>query len=126
METGVSPPPLPPRKLFYQFLDATGQIMALTCSFGFLFVYRFFFFFAPSKLHSESLRCQGQALDLLVSVGSRPYNPYTSDLSTGWSSRSLTPLRDGIPNLRGSFALRCFQRLSLPDLATQLCRWHDN
>ena len=24
----------------------------------------------------------GQALDLLVSVGSRPYDPYTSDLST--------------------------------------------
>jgi hypothetical protein len=35
---------------------------------------------APSKLHSEVL---GQALDLLVSVGSRLYNPYTSDLSTG-------------------------------------------
>ena len=28
--------------------------------------------------------------------------------------------------LRGSFTLRCFQRLSRPDVATQLCRWHDN
>ena len=29
-------------------------------------------------------------------------------------------------NLRGSFTLRCLQRLSRPDIATQLCRWHDN
>ena len=28
--------------------------------------------------------------------------------------------------LRGSFTLRCLQRLSRPDVATQLCRWHDN
>ena len=28
--------------------------------------------------------------------------------------------------LRGSFTLRCLQRLSRPDIATQLCRWHDN
>ncbi|GBL37137.1 hypothetical protein EMGBD1_08240 [Anaerolineaceae bacterium] len=26
----------------------------------------------------------------------------------------------------GRFPTRCFQRLSLPDVATQLCRWHDN
>jgi hypothetical protein len=24
------------------------------------------------------------------------------------------------------FPLRCFQRLSLPDIATQLCHWRDN
>ena len=29
-------------------------------------------------------------------------------------------------HLRGSFTLRCFQRLSRPYVATQLCRWHDN
>ena len=28
--------------------------------------------------------------------------------------------------LRGSFTLRCFQRLSRPDVATQLCPWQDN
>ena len=32
----------------------------------------------------------------------------------------------GIPHLRGGFPLRCFQRLSFPNVATQLCRWHDN
>ncbi len=30
------------------------------------------------------------------------------------------------PNLRACFPLRCFQRLSVPSLATQLCRWFDN
>ena len=33
---------------------------------------------------------------------------------------------DGISHLEGGFTLRCLQRLSLPDLATLLCRWHDN
>ena len=35
-------------------------------------------------------------------------------------------LMDGRTYLRGSFTLRCFQRLSRPYVATQLCRWHDN
>ncbi len=29
----------------------------------------------------------------------------------------------GISNLEGGFTLRCLQRLSLPNLATQLCFW---
>ncbi len=29
-------------------------------------------------------------------------------------------------NLGGGFALRCFQRLSLPDAATRRCPWRDN
>ena len=32
----------------------------------------------------------------------------------------------GRPGLEGGFPLRCFQRLSLPYIATQLCRWRDN
>ena len=28
--------------------------------------------------------------------------------------------------LEAGFTLRCFQRLSFPYIATQLCRWHDN
>ena len=30
------------------------------------------------------------------------------------------------PGFEGSFPLRCFQRLSRPDIATRLCRWRDN
>ena len=32
----------------------------------------------------------------------------------------------GKPNLGAGFTLRCFQRLSLPNTATQRCPWQDN
>ena len=35
-------------------------------------------------------------------------------------------IKDERSNLRESFTLRCFQRLSRPDVATQLCPWQDN
>jgi hypothetical protein len=35
-------------------------------------------------------------------------------------------LRPGRPNLEVGFPLRCFQRLSSPDVATRRCRWCDN
>ena len=30
------------------------------------------------------------------------------------------------PSFEGGFPLRCFQQLSLPHIATRLCRWRDN
>ena len=39
---------------------------------------------------------------------------------------SLGALRLGIHDLEVSFPLRCFQRLSVPDIATRRCHWHDN
>ncbi len=41
------------------------------------------------------------------------------------SSVSVSPLR-GISYLEGGFPLRCFQRLSLPNLAIQRCSWRNN
>ena len=35
-------------------------------------------------------------------------------------------LRPGSTHLGGGFPLRCFQRLSLPDVATRQCPWRDN
>ena len=35
-------------------------------------------------------------------------------------------LRSGSVHLEGGFPLRCFQRLSLPDVATRRCPWRDN
>ena len=35
-------------------------------------------------------------------------------------------IKDERSNLRGSFTLRCLQRLSRPNVATQLCPWQDN
>ena len=68
----------------------------------------------------------GQALDLLVSVSSMYHYTYTPDLSTRSSFWCLTSLRNGKSHLKVCFALRCFQRLSSPDIATQLCYWHNN
>jgi len=39
---------------------------------------------------------------------------------------SLGRLPCGRPHLEAGFTLRCFQRLSQPNLATQLCLWRDN
>ena len=67
-------------------------------------------------------------LDLLVLVGSTHRCAYTTSLSTGWSTRGLSPilLPGGITNLEGGFPLRCFQWLSRPDIATRHCHWRDN
>ena len=35
-------------------------------------------------------------------------------------------LRPGRSHLEAGFALRCFQRLSLPDIATQRCSWRNS
>src|SRR5437773_4624618 len=51
---------------------------------------------------------------LLVPVSLSGCPPYTSGLSTWWSSRSLRPRRDWRPDLAEGFTLRCLQRLSWP------------
>ena len=50
----------------------------------------------------------------------------TCGLSNRWSTCGLTRSPGGEPHLQASFALRCFQRLSLPNIATQRCPWRDN
>jgi len=35
-------------------------------------------------------------------------------------------LRPGRAHLQAGFALRCLQRLSLPDIATERCPWQDS
>jgi len=49
----------------------------------------------------------------------RPIKVVVSD----WPSGAL---RLGNPYLGAGFPLRCFQRLSVPNMATLLCRWRDN
>ena len=58
----------------------------------------------------------------LVSLSSTRYRASTRDLSTWWSTTSLM----GKCHLRMGLALRCFQRLSLPHIATRRCRGRDN
>src|SRR4051812_2250878 len=69
----------------------------------------------------------GQALGLLVPVSShtlrcfhfRPINPLV------WAG-ALPPRGSERPHLEASFPLRCFQRLSLPNVANQQCTWRYN
>ena len=67
-----------------------------------------------------------QDLDLLVPVCSMRRRTSTPGLSTSSSLRDLTHLRDEKSHLKAGFTLRCFQRLSVPDAATQPYRWRDN
>ena len=63
----------------------------------------------------------------LVPVSSRHYCPSTSGLSTWWSATTLQG--DQVPgrsHLQARFPLRCFQRLSLPHIATRRCDWRHN
>jgi hypothetical protein len=63
----------------------------------------------------------------LVPVSSRHYCPYTPGLSTSWSRTTLQGSQaPGRSHLQASFPLRCFQRLSLPHIATRRCHWRDN
>ena len=64
----------------------------------------------------------------LVPVGSRaPRGASTSGLSTRSSGGGLSPHWGAWkPHLGAGFPLRCFQRLSLPNVANQPCTWRYN
>ncbi len=58
-------------------------------------------------------------LKTLLPLHTRPINLVVSE-------GPLVCLRRGISNLEVGFPLRCFQRLSLPNIATQRCSWRNN
>ena len=63
----------------------------------------------------------------LVPVGSTPRGASTSGLSNTCSTCGLQRFKTvRNPNLGAGFPLRCFQRLSLPNVANRPCRWRDN
>ena len=63
----------------------------------------------------------------LVPVGSTPHGASTSGLSNTCSTCGLQRFKTvRNPNLGAGFPLRCFQRLSLPNVANRPCRWRDN
>ena len=76
----------------------------------------------PTRLSSLS----NQALDGLVPVRSIHCCTYTPGLSTLSSPRRLTDLCHERSHLGVGFTLRCFQRLSDPDVATQRYAWRHN
>ena len=74
--------------------------------------------------------CQGyrdKPYGQLVLVSLMHYCTSTPNLSTSWSRTTLQGAQgSGKSHLKASFPLRCFQRLSLPNLATRQCHWRDN
>ena len=74
--------------------------------------------------------CQGYRVkphEQLVLVSLTHYCASTPNLSTSWSRTTLQGAQGpGKTHLETSFPLRCFQRLSLPHLATRQCHWRDN
>ena len=80
-----------------------------------------------------SLRCEHgvfgvfKSLGLLVPVNFTPCGASISGLSTQWSSWGPYPTYvGGRSHLEVGFPLRCFQRLSRPNVANQPCPWQDN
>ena len=90
--------------------------------------------FRPSipyrRNYLQKLTCSAplsnQALDGLVPVRSIHCCTYTPGLSTLSSTRRLTDLCHERSHLGVGFTLRCFQRLSDPDVATQRYAWRHN
>ena len=74
---------------------------------------------------SQSYRVKPHEQLVLVSL--THYCASTPSLSTSWSRTTLQGAQGpGKTYLETSFPLRCFQRLSLPHLATRQCHWRDN
>ncbi len=91
----------------------------------------------PYRLRSPSARCahrfRGACARVvkshgrLVPVSFTRCRASTSGLSTSSSRTALQGTEvPGRSHLGRGFPLRCFQRLSLPHLATRQCRWRDN
>ena len=70
--------------------------------------------------HRKQSSIGEKSLDALVPVSSTPLNAYTPGLSIRSSSGHLTSLQSKVSHLEGGFPLRCFQRLSVPNIATRL------
>ena len=72
-------------------------------------------------------RINGQA-SRLISIGKlhalRRF--YTRPIDLVIFQEPLGILRSGRSHLVEGFMLRCFQHFSLPHIATERCRWHDN
>ena len=66
-------------------------------------------------------------LNALLRLHTQPINVVVFDgPSKGLRSCSTRTRALGRSNLGACFPLRCFQRLSLPDFATQPCHWRDS
>src|SRR5687768_13163519 len=78
---------------------------------------------ASTEIHNYGVKPHGP----LVPVSSTRYRASTPGLSTWWSATTLQGGQaSGRSHLQARFPLRCFQRLSLPHIATRRCDWRHN
>src|SRR4030042_2198812 len=78
------------------------------------------FFLTTEKLKGQVTRSISTGkLNALLHLHCQPINVVVYH-------RPLGGLLHGRPYLEVGFTLRCFQRLSHPDIATRHCHWHDN
>jgi hypothetical protein len=80
----------------------------------FLSLFSFFLFFVVSKFLNRNRNISTSQLNRLLGFHLKPINLIISQ-------GSIT-----IPYLEAGFPLRCFQRLSKPDIATEQCPWQDS
>src|SRR3989338_10487513 len=74
----------------------------------------FYFLIVISKFLNRNRNISTSQLNTLLCLHLKPINLIISQ-------GSIT-----IPNLEAGFPLRCFQRLSIPDIATEQCPWQDS
>ena len=77
-------------------------------------------------LEVKFLKKQAKPHAILVPIGSTDRSAYTFGLSRSWSTTWLQSIAAGKTCLGGGLALRCFQRLSVPSIATRPAAWRDN
>ena len=104
MGSGVASPPWPPRK------NPTEEEDSL-----------------PNRKNGFETKRNEQAART-ISIGRVSASPHVrlQPIEVVVCHRPSEGLRPGRSYLWGCLALRCIQRLSVPDLATRRCRWRDN
>ncbi len=125
MGSGVAPPATPPEKLKTRFEPSTlsSRLCDLRSAGRAL---------APNPgLHPASNKRQQEKKVIkphgrLVPVSSTCCHASTPGLLPRGLRGALRSRSSGRHNLEEGFPLRCFQRLSLPDIATRRCHWRDN
>ena len=116
---------------------ANSQSRSLRHNFGnenqILIAQQFFFedwhnmYYPKQRVLSDRQSYRVKPHEQLVLVSLTHYCASTPSLSTSWSRTTLQGAQGpGKTYLKTSFPLRCFQRLSLPHIATRRCHWRDN
>ena len=104
MGTGMTTPLWPPAKI-----AASRKLKRLTTHLR----------GAGNALEVKFLKKQAKPHAILVPIGSTDRSACTLGLSRSWSTTWLQSIAAGKTCLGGGLALRCFQRLSVPNVATR-------